>query len=252
MVPPRAPSFYLSGFDSDVGVASRADEPPSGRGAWSHGRTWPGVVVWPARAHLAVRALRPGACSQWTWRVVTGGMRCAPGRGTRRSRPSDRSGTVSTASKRLSDRLLLCRFRARSLAAAPPPARASRPSPRGGRRGGRRRRRRGRGRGRCRAQGARSSPPRPGGATGTSAAGSMQSRTRRASHSPRGTCATRRNGSRPTGRPSSPTTGYVLWRRVQTVSSMNWPSVRSGEIETGRGSIRSATRRPPSASRTST
>ena len=48
-----------------------------------------GVVWWPARAHLAVRALRPGTCSQWTWRVVTGGMRCAPGQGTRRSRPSD-------------------------------------------------------------------------------------------------------------------------------------------------------------------
>ena len=89
---PTSPLLHLSGVE-DVGVASRADEPPSGRGASAHSRTLRAWSVWPARAHLAVRALRPGTCSQRTWRVVTGGMRCAPGRGTRRSRPSDRSGT---------------------------------------------------------------------------------------------------------------------------------------------------------------
>ena len=95
MVPPRAPSFCLRA-SSGPGVASRADEPPFGRGAVSRcsGRA--------SSCGLRARTWRCGRSGQQTGshrhgRVVTGGMRCAPGRGTRRSRPSDRCGALNTA-----------------------------------------------------------------------------------------------------------------------------------------------------------
>ena len=64
MVPPRAPSFCLSGFDSGLSVASRAGEPPSGPGAGSHcsGRAWScGLRARTCGAGAPARNLLPEA-----------------------------------------------------------------------------------------------------------------------------------------------------------------------------------------------
>ena len=68
--------------------------------------------------------------------------------------------------------------------------------------------------------------------TGTSSSPSWQSRTCRVSHSFRGTFATHRKRSRPTGLPSA-TTGYVVCRSENMMLSMNSPSVTSGLTTTG-------------------
>ena len=98
------PPSSLKGGENSVELAFQA-----GDASLNRNPEFMYTLFVPARAHLALRALRPATLTHRHRHVVTVGMRCAPGRGTRRSRPSDRSG--APPERRLRNRLLLCPFR---------------------------------------------------------------------------------------------------------------------------------------------